>query len=144
MYPVCICFILRGLMFHICVWAGQRGRYGDSYGVGGLELESRWERDFPHRSRPAVGPTRPPVRCIPGLCPAGKADGGVALATHNHLAPRLKKKYSYTSTPPLGHIFFRVVYFYSRRNHNLEVFVSGRQSNHMNHDIANCCDKILR
>jgi hypothetical protein len=27
---------------------------------------------------------------------------GVALITHPHLAPRLRKEYSYTSTPPLG------------------------------------------
>ena len=27
---------------------------------------------------------------------------GVALTTHPHLAPRLKKEQSYTSTPPLG------------------------------------------
>jgi hypothetical protein len=26
----------------------------------------------------------------------------VALATHPHIAPRLKKEYSYISTPPLG------------------------------------------
>jgi len=26
----------------------------------------------------------------------------VALTTHPHLAPRLKREYSYTSTPPLG------------------------------------------
>jgi len=34
--------------------------------------------------------------------PGGKAAGGVALTTHHHLAPRLKKEFSYTSTPPLG------------------------------------------
>jgi len=27
---------------------------------------------------------------------------GVALTTHPHLAPRLRKEYSYTFTPPLG------------------------------------------
>jgi hypothetical protein len=26
----------------------------------------------------------------------------MALTTHSHLAPRLKKEHSYTSTPPLG------------------------------------------
>ena len=32
----------------------------------------------------------------------GSIGGGVALTTHYSLAPRLKKEYSYTSTPPLG------------------------------------------
>ena len=33
--------------------------------AGGPGIESRWERDLPHPSRPAPGPTKPPV--TPGL-----------------------------------------------------------------------------
>jgi hypothetical protein len=32
------------------------------YGLDGLGIESRWGRDFLHLSRPALGPTQPPVK----------------------------------------------------------------------------------
>jgi hypothetical protein len=54
------------------------------YGLDGPEIQSLWGRDFPHL------PDRPWV--APSLISGGKGGRGVALTTHLHLAPRLKKE----------------------------------------------------
>jgi hypothetical protein len=44
------------------------------YGLDGPGIESRWGEIF-RLSRPALGPTQPPVQCVPGLS-WGKSTAG--------------------------------------------------------------------
>ena len=58
-------FIYGDVTLHYILiqWAGIAMRYG----LDGPRIESRWGRDFPHLSRPALGPTHPPIEWVPSL-----------------------------------------------------------------------------
>jgi hypothetical protein len=51
-------------------------------------------------SRPALGPTQPPVQLVPGVISPGlKRSRGVTITTHPHLLQRSRMSRSYTSSP---------------------------------------------
>jgi hypothetical protein len=82
-------------ILHICVrvCADRDSAVGiaTSYGLDGLRIESRCERDFPHSSRPALGPSQPPIQWLPGLS-RGVKWPGCDVDHPPHPAPRLKKE----------------------------------------------------
>jgi hypothetical protein len=77
------------------------GAIATCYGLKGPGIESRWGRDFPHSSLPALGPPPPASYTFcTGSLSGGKRPG--CVVDHlPHLAPRLKNQYSCASTPPL-------------------------------------------
>ena len=65
--------ILTHAVIHMYIYLSSAVGIATSYRLGGPGIESRWGRDFPHPSRPALGPTQHPVQSVPGLFPGGKA-----------------------------------------------------------------------
>jgi hypothetical protein len=62
--------MLKALFFAIAHnFSGPRGVASivTGYGLDDPGIESRWRRDFPHLSRPALGSTQPSVQWVPGL-----------------------------------------------------------------------------
>ena len=76
----------------MCVLCGPGSSVGiaTGYGLDGPGIESRWGRDFPHLSRPALGPTQPPVQWVPGLS-WGKERPGRDADPSPLLVPWLRK-----------------------------------------------------
>jgi hypothetical protein len=73
---------VRGCLMNIFaatlhIWVGQDSsvRIATRYGLDGPRVESRWGRNLPHPSRPALGPTQPPIQWALSLFPGGTTAG---------------------------------------------------------------------
>jgi hypothetical protein len=60
---VCIMCVCARACVCVCVCMCRDSAVGIAtcYGLDGPGIYSRWGRDFPHPSRPALWPTHPPV-----------------------------------------------------------------------------------
>jgi hypothetical protein len=114
------CFVVCTLT--VCCWdedftTGYLRQYSVSLPTGWPGFDPRQgQRIFlvASASRPALGPTKPPVQWVPGVVSPGVKRGrGVMLTTHPHLVPRLRMiwscTYSAPQAPPLrvaGQLYF--------------------------------------
>jgi hypothetical protein len=91
--------IFQCLKHHLWDWSVG---IATCYGVEGPRIEFRWGEMFRTRpERPWGPPSLLYVQWVPGPSPGVKRPGR-GVNHPPHLAPRLNKEYSYTSTPSLG------------------------------------------
>jgi hypothetical protein len=73
---------------YVQMWRGPDSSVGIAtrYGLEDPGIESRWWRDFPHPSRPTLGPAQPPIQWVSGLSRgySGSAcsNSGTSWTTH--------------------------------------------------------------
>jgi len=84
-----------------CGGPGSVAGIATAYGLDGPGIESRWGRDFPHQSRPALRSIQLPVQWVPDF-PGGKVRPRRDADPSLLLVPRSKIKWSYSCTLPKG------------------------------------------
>jgi hypothetical protein len=72
-------------------WPSSSVGIATGYGLDGPRIESRWRRDFPHLSGPALVPIQPPVQWVPGL-PWGRKRPGRDADPSPLLMPRSENR----------------------------------------------------
>ena len=83
------------------------------FGLDGPGIESRWGRDFPHLSRPALRPTQPPIQWVKGSFPGVKRPGrGVDHPPPSSAEVKIKVEIYLYSPLGLRGLFYGGLYLY--------------------------------
>ena len=120
MIEIWLCILSNSLC--VCVCDSSVG-IATRYALDGLEIEFRWRRDFPHLSRPNLGPTQPTVQWVSGLFTGVKPAGawGCQLPASSTEFKETVELYIYSSSGPSWSIagrnlqYTHIVVYWRRR-----------------------------